>query len=94
MSRKLPKSHCFNGKRYRILWRKARLAQGSCDSPKTPASNRNIFVNPNGTEKDRINVLIHETIHACVWNLDEDTVKQTADDITNFLYKCGLRFEK
>lgn len=36
-------------------------------------------------------VFIHEALHACIWDLDEETVYSTAEDISKFLWRLGYR---
>lgn len=90
MSRKLPKSHFFNRKRYKILWNKPRGAEGLCDDPAKPAKNRRILVNRNAPEHEVSDTLIHEVLHAELWMLDEETISRVATNLNALLIKCGM----
>lgn len=85
------KSHKFDGKKYKIKWRKPYKCEGLCDAPSATPENRYIWINPKLAEKELILTLLHEAAHACVWVLDEETVTRTAEDIGDFLWKCGFR---
>ncbi len=89
-ARNLPKIHVFDGKKYKLKWRKPRLNVGSCDDPKTPADQRYIFVDKNLLNRDTCEVLIHEGLHAEQWYLDEPTVTRIAANLTDLLERCGL----
>jgi len=43
--------------------------------------------------KDILEVLIHECLHGCFWDLDEEIVDECALDIANALYKLGARID-
>lgn len=97
---KLPQSHVFNGKRYKIKWRrppgrtpkelKGHKIDGLCSDPRDPATNRILYVCPKDTEANVTNTLVHETIHAELWMLDEETVIRVADSITKLLEKAKI----
>lgn len=63
--------------------------RGVCDSPTTPGKAIKIQSGLKGEEL--LEVLIHEALHACAWNLDEDAVTVTAEDIARMLWKLGYR---
>jgi hypothetical protein len=87
---KLPKYHEYNGKKFKLIWRKPRNCDGLCEDPKNPAPERFIQINPNDSIEEVCNTLIHESLHAELWDLDEDAVTRIADEITDLLVKCGL----
>ena len=39
----------------------------------------------------KMEVLIHEAVHACHWDLDEEAVHETARDIAALLWRLGYR---
>lgn len=82
----------FRGKRYnvRILdtWRGRDVKNsqtGHCTSPLE--KNRKIFLKPTRTAKERFETAIHESIHACHWDLHEDAVSETARNITSYAFE-------
>ncbi len=87
------KKHKFNGKIYKIKWRKPYKCEGLCDDPASPASDRYIWLNPHSSEEDLILLATHEAIHSCMFFLDEETVTKAGDDIGSFLYKMGFRLQ-
>lgn len=44
-------------------------------------------------DKDVLEVLLHECLHGCFWELDEATVERAAEDIAKLLYKLGARID-
>ena len=50
---------------------------------------REIYIEQKMSNKQRAETLIHEMLHACVWDLREEAVEETARSITNALYKLG-----
>jgi hypothetical protein len=39
-------------------------------------------------------VIIDESIHACLWELDNDIVGEISTNIAHLLWECGLRFDE
>lgn len=44
--------------------------------------------------KAKLYVLIHESLHACHWDLTEEAVEQTGKSISELLWALGYREEK
>ena len=68
------------------------LQDGSCgsiDPNDTPQ--KRILIARNQTPIDILDTVIHECLHACVPDLDEDAVTETATDITKVLHRMGCR---
>lgn len=95
MSLRRIKSHKFGEKKYRIKWvRPDPDTDGQCHAPTNRPADRYIEIDPNLNPKRLMEVFVHEGIHAGCWVLDEETVTRMADDLTNFLWKCGVRLKK
>jgi hypothetical protein len=89
-----PESHIFRRVKYKIRWKKPRGEPdwaGACGPP--VRSKAVIDISPRLQGKYKLWVLIDEAIHACHWDLDNDCVDQTSKSISEFLWKCGLRFK-
>jgi hypothetical protein len=43
------------------------------------------------SEKELLEVMIHECLHGCFWDIDEMAIDKAAVDISNVLYKLGAR---
>lgn len=95
-----PKSHTFRGARYRIVWHKPRSAKcdppnherwGTCSGPK--AKGKRIVVWPRLKGLSLLATLLDESLHACVWDLDNSSVDEISSDIARFLWRSGLRFK-
>ena len=68
------------------------LQDGSCGSiDPSDAPQKRILVALNQTPLDLLDTVIHECLHACVPDLDEDAVTQTATDIAKVLNRMGCK---
>ena len=89
-----PDSHSFRGVKYRVRWRKPKgypsSTGGTCDHP--GKKNAEIEIHPSERGKNKLRILIDESIHACVWDLDNESVGEISVSISEFLWRCGLRF--
>ena len=61
-------------------------AEGICDKP-----NRIIRIAKGYPEQNTLDSVIHELIHAALWDLDEEAVAETANSISEALWKLGYR---
>jgi len=82
------------GKRYRISFEhpvvaNGKIVDGSCDPPN--CRNKTIHVDSNLTGARRMEILIHEMLHACDWHKDESWVETAAQDISRVLWRLGYR---
>lgn len=83
----------LRGKTYSVV--KADLGRvrlGECDYPEYKHPEIRLSSTLKG-EKRKLEILIHECLHACCWDLDESVVAETAADIANALYKLGARVD-
>ena len=60
-------------------------ALGECDSPTKKKKQIRILKKLEGLELLR--VLLHEAIHAGLWDLDEETVDELSTDLANLIWK-------
>jgi hypothetical protein len=87
--------HKLRGKMWEVE-RVAKLPNGSrgmCDSPDTVSKKIQVLRSLNGVEL--LEVLLHESLHACLWDLDEQAVGEIAADQARLIWKemgC-LRFD-
>lgn len=44
-------------------------------------------------QQEILEVFLHECLHGCFWDLDEDVIDQAALDISKGLYKLGARID-
>lgn len=63
--------------------------RGDCDEPDQRDKEIRIASNLRGEE--RLEVLLHELVHAADWNLDESFVGQFASDAARALWRLGYR---
>lgn len=95
-----PKAHTFRGNRYKIVWHKPKRGKldpmnrerwGTCSRP--TAKGKRIMVWPRLKDLNLLTTLLDESIHACAWDLDNDSVDEISGDIARFLWRNGLRFK-
>lgn len=79
----------LNGKRWQLREVPRLNADGECDAPTTRGKAIRIAARLRGER--RLEVLIHEMLHACNWTIDEDHIAQTAADIARVLWRLGYR---
>jgi hypothetical protein len=86
------KYHTFRVHRYRLYEAgESEECLGICEAPTTP---KKCIVAPlDGDSIADLDTLIHEAMHACLWDLSEDAVDSSATDIARFLWRCGWRKE-
>ncbi len=95
-------SHVFNGRRYRIIWRRPKsdgtcascgqpvdmATDGGCDPPDN--FDKCILIAPKLSEQLLLETAIHEALHALLWVLDEDAIEVTGRDVASFLRRIGF----
>jgi hypothetical protein len=82
----------FLGRRWRFRWvsvSEIRGKCGECDAPTTKG--KEIRVLKSQADKEELETLIHEGLHACDWHKDEEWVEDAARDIARFVYAQGWR---
>lgn len=76
-------------------WKITPIAQngdlGACQAPNIPDKEMDIPID--GDTRDELRVIIHECLHACLWDLDEEAVDETSTDIARLLWRLGWRNE-
>ena len=86
------RSVTIRGRRYSFhIYTLGKDQDGECDNPK--AKGKSIAIHPRilKTPRRLMTTLIHESLHAACWDLDEEWVQETADDIERILYRAGYR---
>lgn len=63
--------------------------RGDCDGP--TIKNKEIRVSTTLRGEERLEVLIHEFLHAAGWHIDEAFVEQFAHDAARALWRLGYR---
>ena len=64
-------------------------SDGNCDDPKTQP--RKIRVRKSLEGRRKLEVTLHELLHASYWDLDEEAIDTTARDIAGILWRLGYR---
>ena len=77
------------GRRYRFRLVPNLAARGDCDPPDKRGKQIRVW---SGTkDQERLEVLIHELLHAANWSLAEEHVAQFAADTAAILWRLGYR---
>lgn len=53
-----------------------------------------VYVDPKLTGRDRLDTVIHESLHVALWHAEEEWVDETATGIAKLLWELGYRCEK
>jgi hypothetical protein len=69
-------------------------ADGDCESPRLPNRTPIIRIRKGMTPDRMLEVVLHEMLHGCLWDMDEKTIDQTAKSLRQSLYKMGFRIVK
>lgn len=94
MAKKKPvKNHTFRGKRYKISFQNVVKGKvlGLCDSP--DGKGKTIRIKRDLDEQNELETIVHESLHACFWDIDEEAVHESAKDIASLLVRLGYRKE-
>ncbi len=62
---------------------------GMCEGPHVKG--RRIWVRKQKDAQAELDAIIHECLHAALWDLDDETVHDTAHDIAKIIYRLGWR---
>ncbi len=81
--------HRFRGKQYSVKTVPRLKVDGDCDSPK--GTRKEIRLQAGLPPLRDMEVAIHEALHACFWDMDEDVITQSATDLGRFLWRLGYR---
>lgn len=82
----------IRGKRYKIVAKRLPIGiGGQCDSPATKG--REIRIRKRLGIEMLLENLIHETLHAAAWDLDEEAVVETAEAIAKVLLRAGISID-
>lgn len=86
-----PKAITILGKRWVRRYTRLSGHYGKCDPPWKRG--KEILIDERNDERERLYALIHETLHAAFWWLDEEYVVQYAWDLADLLMAEGYRCE-
>jgi hypothetical protein len=79
-----------NGKRWQLVFEPLKKEYGRCDSPSTPG--KKITISPEVKRDDQLylETILHEILHAAVWNLDEEFVTEYAKVAARTAIRLGF----
>jgi hypothetical protein len=67
------------------------MVEGTCDHPKTVGKTIQILDNKKISSKRKLEVCIHEVLHAALWDLSEEAVDETSKSIADILWRLSYR---
>src|SRR5260370_33185951 len=77
-------------KRYRVSFeRLSPNLQGECDDP--TSTDKRIRIKRGLSDRETLETVIHEALHAADWQKDESWIEEVANDIARFLWRLGYR---
>ena len=85
------RSHTFRGKRWKIVFEPRIHDHGSIDPPCQKEKGIRLKNSQSVSEFDQFETAIHEGLHACFWDINEDPIDKSSHDITRFLWRLGYR---
>lgn len=77
------------GKLWQLRFAPNMANRGDCDAPSKRG--KEIRVSSSLRGEERLEVLIHELVHAAGWHIDETFVEQFARDAARTLWRVGYR---
>jgi len=77
--------HKIRGRMYDVVSVPNMRADGECDPPTTPGKEIRIASRCKGVR--RLVVLLHEGLHAALWDLDEAAVTEIAEDLGRMIWR-------
>ena len=84
----------IRGRRYSLKFGAASVvsALGSCDAP--DSKGKTIRIRRSLRGRDRMTVVVHELLHAALWDLSEESVDETAEAVARVLWSLGYRCDE
>lgn len=79
----------IRGRSWTIKRVRMQSARGLCDHPEE--ANRTIKIASHLKGEEELEVIIHEMIHAGLWDLDETVVETLGEDLAAALWQMGYR---
>ena len=77
------------GKIWRLRFAPNMANRGDCDPPNQ--TGKEIRISSALRDEERLEVLIHEFVHAAGWHIDETFVEQFARDVARAVWRLGYR---
>lgn len=79
----------LNKKRWQLKFVPRMSADGECDAP--DVKNKSIKILSSLKGEHRLDTILHELLHACMWSFDEEFIDEIARDISRVLWRLGYR---
>lgn len=79
----------FRGRRYHVLLTRSMPKDTRGDADPPDSENKTIRILRELPDDELLEVFLHEALHACLHDLDEDAVSETATSLRDFLVRLG-----
>ena len=79
----------IGGKRWDLSFTRLTANRGDCEGPHVP--NKRIRVDSSLDGEEKLEVILHECLHAADWKASEEYIEQTAIDLASILWRLGYR---
>jgi len=79
----------LRGKVWRLAYYRLKKDWGKCDPPFV--KNKKIIINPDTKGEKLLETYIHEMLHGCFWDMDEEAIYESSRDIARALWRLGYR---
>ena len=84
------RSQRFRGHKWCVRYgTTSRIPTGHCEAP--THAGKEIAINRCYGEFGLLELLIHEGLHACFWDLSEEAVDEASQDLATFVWRHGFR---
>ena len=88
--RRKPLPTSIRGIPYDISFSPHRTNNGTCRGPIGTKPGR-ITIDSSLTSRPELRFILHEALHACFWDISEEAINQSSDDISRILWDLGYR---
>ena len=83
------KTIVLRGKRWSFGQCAGKDEMGACEAPWSPG--KLLDIPTDGDTMLDLEIIIHEAMHACLWDLSEESVVETARDVSRLLWRLEWR---
>ena len=83
------RSVTIRGRRWALAKARPARLRGICESPQI--AGKEMYIPVHGGTRDDLDTIIHELLHAGLWDVDEEAIHETATGIAGVLWRLGWR---
>lgn len=87
------RKHKFFRKKYLIEWKSDFPWYGEAKDPNSSPKKRKIIINTSQSQKEMLDTLAHEALHALNYRKSEKYIRGAATSLASFLWRVGFRLK-